>query len=227
MTELWRRLLSLRDEDYRRFNLRLIPNIQPGRMIGVRTPELRRIAKELARSPEVSAFLACLPHEYYEEDNIHGFIIEGFADFNDTIAALDKFLPYIDNWATCDLISPRCFAAHREELRGHIRRWLASDRTYTIRFALDMMIKHCLGESFDPGLLDLAAQLRSDEYYVRMAAAWYFSAALVSQYDAVLPYFTDYRLDGWTHNKAIQKAIESRRIGDETKAYLRTLKVRE
>ncbi len=195
-------------------------------MAGIRTPELRKYAKTFSKTPEAAEFLKILPHRYYEENNLHGFLIESMRDYGQVIAALDAFLPYVDNWATCDLMRPKVFQKHLPELLEEIRRWMASDRTYTIRFGMEMLMTFYLDEAFRPEYLDWVAEVRSQEYYVNMMIAWYFATALAKQYGAALPYIENHRLEPWTHNKAIQKAIESYRITEEQKMYLRTLKVK-
>lgn len=218
------RLFAMQDQEYRVFHCRLMPTIDPETVIGVRTPELRKFAKEFAKTPEAAEFLQALPHRYYEENNLHGFLIKGMKDYGQVISALHAFLPYVDNWATCDLMRPKVFKKHLPELLGQIRLWVSSDHTYTIRFGLEMLMTFYLDDSFRPEYLDLAASVRSGEYYVNMMVAWYFATALAKQYDAALPYIEQHRLDSWTHNKAIQKAIESFRVTEEQKAYLRGLK---
>lgn len=219
------RLFQMQDADYRAFQCRLMPTVDPGTVIGVRTPELRKFAKELAKTPEAVEFLRCLPHKYYEENNLHGFLIETIKDYGQAVAALDAFLPYVDNWATCDMMHPKVFRRHLPELLEQIKVWLASNDTYTVRFAVGMLMAFYLDESFQPEYPAMVAEIRSGAYYVNMMVAWYFATALAKQYDAVLPYFQQRRLDSWTHNKAIQKAMESYRITGEQKAYLRSLKV--
>ena len=202
-----------------------MPTVDPEAVIGVRTPELRKLARELAGTEEAADFLRTLPHRYYDENNLHGFLLSLLKDYGETVAGLELFLPYVDNWATCDLMSPRAFRKHPPQLPEQARRWMASQHTYTVRFGIGALLEFYLDEAFRPEYLDWAADLRSGEYYVNMMTAWYFATALAKQYDAALPYLLDRRLDGWTHNKAIRKAIESRRIPDEQKAYLRSLKV--
>ncbi len=222
--EILRRLFELQDLKYKEFACKLMPTVNPENVIGVRTPDLRKLAREFSKTPEASEFLKILPHAYYEENNLHGFLIETIRDYDTAVAAVDEFLPYIDNWATCDLISPKIFKKHLPELYEKIKVWLVSGRTYTVRFGIGMLMRFYLDDDFQPEMLELVAVIRSDEYYVNMMIAWYFATALAKQYEAVLPYIQEQRLEKWTHNKAIQKAIESYRIGDETKAYLRTLK---
>lgn len=219
------RLFRMQDLSYRKFQCKLMPTVDPETVIGVRTPELRKFAKEFAKTPEAADFMRGLPHKYYEENNLHGFLIEGMRDYGQTVAALDAFLPYVDNWATCDLMRPRAFKKHLPELLEQIKVWLASGDTYTVRFAIEMLMTFYLDELFQPEYPAMAAEVRSGEYYVNMMIAWYFATALAKQYDAVLPYLQKKRLAPWTHNKAIQKAVESRRLSDEQKACLRSLKL--
>ncbi len=219
------RLFAMQDEDYRRFHAKLIPNVAPEAVIGVRTPALRKYAKELAGTPEAEAFLKELPHRYYEENNLHGFLIEKRRDFDGALAETDRFLPYIDNWATCDMFCPKVFGAHLPELYVKIKSWTKSAHTYTVRFGIGLLMRFYLDEHFAPAYPSLVAEIRSDEYYVNMMIAWYFATALAKRYDEILPYIEEQCLDRWTHNKAIQKAIESDRISGERKAYLRTLKI--
>lgn len=220
------RLFAMQDVDYRDFHCRLIPTVDRERVIGVRAPMLRRFARSLCEKEEAQIFLQTLPHQYYEENNLHGFLIEEIDDFDACIAALDAFLPYVDNWATCDMLSPKVFKRSRERLLPQLRRWLQSDRLYTVRFAVDMLMKHYLDDdSFAPESMAWVCGLRSEEFYLKMAIAWYFATALTKQYEAALPCIQERRLDAWTHNKAIQKALESRRISPEQKTLLRSLKI--
>ena len=219
-------LFSLQDPGYREMQIRIIPTVKPERIIGVRTPELRRMAKELAGKKETETLLNGLPHQYFEEDQLHAFIISGMRDYAECLRELERFLPYVDNWATCDQMSPKVFRKHRPELTERIRKWIASDQTYTVRFGIGMLMEHYLDDDFEITYPEMAASVRSAEYYVNMMTAWYFATALAKQYEAVLPFIENRRLDVWTHNKAIQKAIESYRITPEQKEYLRTLKIR-
>jgi 3-methyladenine DNA glycosylase AlkD len=221
-----RRLFELQDLKYKEFQCKLMPTVNPETVIGVRTPDMRKLAKDYSKAPEAMEFLKILPHRYYEENNLHGFLIETIKDYDAAVAAVDAFLPYIDNWATCDLMSPKVFKKHLTELYEKIIVWLKSDRTYTVRFGIGMLMSFYLDEHFKHEMLELVAGIRSEEYYINMMIAWYFATALAKQYDATLPYIQEQRLEKWTHNKAIQKAIESYRISDESKAYLRTLKVK-
>jgi 3-methyladenine DNA glycosylase AlkD len=224
--EIQHRLFELQDLKYKEFSCKLMPTVNPETVIGVRTPDLRKLAREFSKMPEVSEFLKILPHAYFEENNLHGFLIETITDYDAVVAALDEFLPYIDNWATCDLISPKVFKKHLHKLYGKIKAWLKSDRIYTVRFGIGMLMRFYLDDDFRSEMIELVACIRSKEYYVNMMIAWYFATALAKQYEAALPYIQEQRLEKWTHNKAIQKAIESYRIGTEEKAYLRTLKVK-
>ena len=222
--EIEARLFLLKDDGYAAFQAKLMPTVDPARIIGVRTPLLRQFAKELHKAGDNAAFLAALPHRYYEENNLHGFLLCEGKDYVETVRAVDAFLPFVDNWATCDSLSPKVFKKHRAELKADIDRWMASDKVYTVRFGIEMAMSHFLDEDFDPSFLEKAAALRFDEYYVKMMVAWYVATALAKQWDATLPLLTEGKLDDWTHNKSIQKAVESYRITDEQKAYLRTLK---
>ena len=224
--EIRDRLFSLQDAKYRELQIKILPNLEPESIIGVRTPELRQMAKELAVREETGAFLKNLPHRYFDENQLHAFILSGMKDYTACMEALERFLPYVDNWATCDQMSPKVFRKHRMELLGSIRKWIASDQAYTIRFGIGMLMEHYLDGDFDPAYPEMAAGVRSGEYYVNMMTAWYFATALAKQYDTVIPYIDNRRLDPWTHNKAIQKAIESYRITPEQKEYLKTLKIR-
>ncbi len=222
--EIREKLFELRDEEYKAFHAKLIPTVSEDSIIGVRTPALRKCAKEMGRHPRIGEFLAALPHPYYDENNLHGFILEGIKDYGECLAAVEAFLPYIDNWATCDMLAPKVFGRHREELLEPVRRWIASEDTYTIRFAMNMLMRFYLDGDFKPEYLELVCGVASGEYYVNMMIAWYFATALAKQYEAALPYIEQRRLAAWTHNKAIQKACESRRITEEQKAYLRSMK---
>lgn len=224
--EIEERLFALQDKGYRDFHKKLVPTVPQDKIIGVRTPALRKLAKEIVQMGEAEAFLARLPHRYFDENQLHAFIISGLKDYGECMAHLQEFLPYIDNWATCDQLSPKVFKQHRQELLKEIRKWLESEETYTVRFAIGMLMHHFLDEDFDEAYLSMVAEVRSEEYYVNMMIAWYFATALAKQYEAALHFIEGNRLDAWTHNKAIQKAVESRRVSMERKEYLRGLKVR-
>lgn len=222
--EIRDRLFALQNPEYRLFQSRLMPTVDPARVIGVRTPDLRKLSRELAGTEQAAAFVRQLPHDYYEENNLHGLLIASLRDYGETVAALESFLPHVDNWATCDLLHPRAFDKRPEALPDQLFRWLQSDGTYTVRFAMGMLMSLYLDEAFRPRYADWVAGVKSEEYYVNMMAAWYFATALAKRWDDVFPYLTDHRLPVWTHNKAIQKAIESRRISPEQKQILRSLK---
>ena len=263
INEIQEKLFELQDVEYRDFMKKLIPTVNPETVIGIRTPELRKMAAQLAGQEDIGEFLAALPHTYFEENQLHAFLISGIKDFAKCVAEVERFLPYVNNWATSDQMSPKVFKKHRKELLPAIERWIAAGTnteqcpatagdevqqamtaagtavinagcsdvqkaatsiTYTVRFGIGMLMTHFLDEEFDPAYPELVAAVRSEEYYIRMMAAWYFATALAKQYDAVLPLIEGRRLDTWTHNKAIQKAIESYRISPEQKEYLRGLK---
>ncbi|MBQ2792755.1 MAG: DNA alkylation repair protein [Oscillospiraceae bacterium] len=215
----------LADADYRLFQIRLMPSVDAGRVLGVRTPDLRDLAKKQKNSPQKTDFLLDLPHIFYEENNLHGLFINEMTDFDQVIAALDAFLPYVDNWATCDLLRPKPFAKHKKELLPHLFRWMDSTHPYTVRFGIEMLMVHYLEDSFDRDHLLRAADCAlSEHYYVKMMVAWYFATALAKQYDAAVAVLQKGSVEKWTHNKAIQKALESYRIPDSRKEYLKTLK---
>lgn len=218
-------LFSMQDEAYRSFQEKLLPTVKAGSIIGVRTPQLRMLAKQLAKEEEIQEFLNVLPHTYFDENQLHAFLISGMKDYGQCIKEIERFLPYVDNWATCDQMSPKVFKKNRKALLSHIKKWLQSDQAYVVRFAIGMLMGHYLDEEFDLAYLQMAAAVRSEEYYVNMMVAWYFATALAKQYDAALPFIERQQLAVWTHNKAIQKSIESRRLTPEQKTYLRSLKV--
>ena len=205
------------DETYRQMQIRLLPNLDPDSIIGVRTPMLRTIAKQLE---DGSAFLENLPHRYFEENQIHSFLLEREKNFDAAVSEIERFLPFVDNWATCDQLRPRCFQRNRQKLLPYIQKWISSDEPYTVRFGVGMLMVHFLDEDFEESLLELPAGVQSNEYYVQMMIAWYFATALAKQYVATLPYISSYRLDKWTHNKTIQKAVESCRVTPEHKREL-------
>jgi len=223
--EIREELFRLRDAEYRDFQVRLIPSVESDQVIGVRTPALRKYARQLAKREDAEIFLRDLPHRYFDENQLHAFMISGIKDYGKCLEEVNLFLPCVDNWATCDQLSPAVFKKHRQELIREIRNWIDSDRTYTVRFGLGMLMSHFLDEDFDPAFLDLAAGVRSEEYYIKMMIAWYFATALAKQYDAALPYIEDRRLEPWTHNRTIQKAVESFRVSPEHKDYLRSLRI--
>ncbi len=220
------KLFSMQDLKYKEFHSKLMPTVDSDLVIGVRTPELRKFAKEFSKTEMSEEFLQNLPHKYYEENNLHAFMISSMKDFDKTVEKLNDFLPYVDNWATCDMMRPVAFKKHRTELLAEIEKWLKSGMPYTVRFAIEMLMVHFLEENFNVSYPHKVADIRSDEYYVRMMVAWYFATALAFQYEKILPFIENKTLDPWTHNKAIQKAIESYRITNEQKEYLKTLKMK-
>ncbi|MBQ6426440.1 MAG: DNA alkylation repair protein [Clostridia bacterium] len=223
--EIIAELFRQQDVQYSALQKRILPTVAPDRIIGVRTPELRSLAGKLYGTEIAEPFLSDLPHRYFEEDQLHAFIISLEKDFQKCIRNVELFLPFIDNWATCDQLSPKAFKKEPEKLLPYLRTWLRSDRTYTVRFAVGMLMQHFLDDRFRPEYAEMVAGVKSEEYYVNMMIAWYFATGLAKQYDAILPYIEENRLNEWTHNKAIQKSIESRRITNEQKQYLRQLKI--
>ena len=217
-------LFALQDVAYADFQAKLTPNIPRERFIGVRVPEARKLAKRLAQEPEAAIFLRDLPHTYYDENILHSLLLSEMKDYDACIAAVDAFLPYVDNWAVCDILSPKIFKKHKTALLEKIKEWSASKMTYTCRFGIEMLLSHFLDEDFKPAYLEIPASVHREEYYVRMMMAWFFATALAKQWDATIDYLEDCRLDPWTHNKTIQKARESGRITPKQKEYLKTLK---
>lgn len=224
MTEIQERLFALQDPGYRAFTAPLLPGVPLESIIGVRTPAVRKLAKELKKEGKAEAFLEELPHRYFEENGLHAALLCEERDFARCLEQVERFLPWVDNWATCDGLSPGCFQKNRAALLERVPAWLGSSRTYTIRFGIGVLMNQFLDEDFRPDYLDWVAEIRSEEYYVNMMIAWYFATALAKQYEAALPYLENRRLDRWTHNKSIQKAVESYRVTEERKAYLRTLR---
>ena len=224
--EIRNELFGMQDVKYRDFQAKLVPTVEPETVIGVRTPQLRKYAGVLLKRDDVQEFLNDLPHKYFDENQLHAFIISGIKDYGKSMSEVERFLPYVDNWATCDQMSPKVFKKHRSELLMKIKEWISSGETYTIRFGVGMLMEHFLDEDYDPAYPEMVSKVRSDEYYVNMMTAWYFATALAKQYESVLPFIEDKKLDAWTHNKAIQKAVESYRITDDQKSYLKSLKVK-
>lgn len=214
-------LKELQDPDYRAMQIRIIPNIPSEKIIGVRTPALRQLAKTI---PQSDTFLDKLPHLYFEEDQLHIFVISACKDFETVITRVDSFLPYVDNWATCDQLNPKVFSKHHTELLSYIEKWIHADNPFSVRFAIKMLMDHFLEKDFSPVYLDKVASVQSDEYYVRMMIAWYFATAIAKQFDAAYPYLSQMRLETWIHNKTIQKSVESFRVSDDQKAQLRLLR---
>ena len=224
--EIRNELFSFQDIKYRDFQVKLMPTVAPETAIGVRTPALRKYAKALTKREDIADFLNDLPHRYFDENQLHAFIISEIKDYDKCMEEVKKFLPYVDNWATCDQLSPKTFKKHKAELLEEIKIWIDSDHTYTIRFGIGMLMQHFLDEDFDPAYPEMVAKLRLDEYYVNMMIAWYFATALAKQYETVRLYIEEQKLDAWTHNKAIQKSVESYRITPEQKEYLKSLRVK-
>lgn len=227
LNEIRVELFKLQDMNYRDFNSKLIPTVDKESMIGIRTPDLRKYAKQLGKSGDVIEFLQTLPHKYFDENQLHAFIISEIKDFKNCIDEINRFLPYIDNWATCDQLSPKVFKKYHNELFEYIKDWLKSDKVYTLRFGIGMLMEHFLDEDFDILYPETVSKIRSGEYYINMMIAWYFATALAKQYESVIPFIENNSLDIWTHNKAIQKAVESLRISDEKKEYLKSLKIKK
>lgn len=217
-------LFSLQDTEYKAFHEKLIPTVQPERIIGVRTPVLRKYARTLAKTDEAEPYMRILPHYYYEENNLHAFLIETVKDYEKAMRETEKFLPYIDNWATCDSFSPKIFKKYPAQVYKKITQFINSEETYTIRYGIGLLLSNFLDEEFSPEMPALVANLVSEEYYVNMMCAWYMATALAKQEEVILPYLEENRLHAWVHNKTIQKAVESRRISPEMKTYLRTLR---
>lgn len=219
-------LFSMQDTEYRDFQSKLFPTVPYDSVIGVRTPQLRALASKLSADPDTESFLDDLPHRYFDENQLHAFIVSGIKDFCECMRRTEQFLPYIDNWATCDQFSPSVFGKHKDDLFERIVQWIGSSRTYTVRFAIVSLMRHYLDSSFDPSHLEMVRKAadESDEYYIRMAAAWYFATALTKQYETVYSFLSSSGLDAWTRNKAIQKATESRRLTPEQKTAVRALR---
>ena len=221
MTELQQQLFALQDETYREFHSKLMPDINKEAVIGIRIPVLRRFAGEFAKKPEAREFLQQLPHQYYEENNLHMMLITGIKDYEKCMEEIQRFLPCIDNWATCDYPAPKCFARHKDQVLEEAKRWISSGETYVIRYGIGMLMRLFLDEDFSSEYLEMAAAVQSQEYYVNMMLAWYFATALAKQWDATVPYIEHHKLPDWVHRKTIQKAVESYRITPEQKEYLK------
>ena len=222
--KIQKELFLLQDKEYMKFLSKLTPNVPEDTIIGVRIPEIRKLAKKLVRNNEYEDFLKELPHKYYDENLLHGAIISENKDFENCIELLDSFLPFVDNWAVCDTISPKIFKKHKKELIEKIKEWSQSDKTYTCRFGIEMLMTHFLDEDFKKEYLEMVANIHSEEYYVKMAVAWFFATALAKQWDYAVIYLENNKLDVWMHNKTIQKARESLRILEDKKGYLKGLK---
>ena len=223
-TALQQQLFALQDTGYRDFHSRLMPNIDKERIIGIRTPVLRKFARDFSKTEEAKTFIHELPHRYYEENNLHMMLITGIRDYETCLAEIERFLPYIDNWATCDFAEPKCFTKHKKDLLPHICQWIISGKTYTVRYGIGMLMRMYLDEDFAPEYPAMVAEVISEEYYVNMMIAWYFATALAKQWESVISYLEERKLSPWVHRKTIQKAIESYRVTPEHKVYLRTLR---
>lgn len=227
ITNVQTRLFELQDLKYRDFHAKLMPTVNKEKIIGVRTPALRVFAKKYGKTDEAKEYLQMLPHQYYEENNLHGLLIEQIKDYDTCLEELERFLPYIDNWATCDMLAVKVVKKYLDTFIDEVYRWMESDHAYTIRFGISMLMRYYLEDAFQMVYPEKVAQIRSEEYYVNMMRAWYFATALAKQYDKILPFIEKQKLDVWTHNKTIQKAIESYRITPEQKEYLRGLKIKK
>lgn len=227
ITNVQTRLFELQDLKYRDFHAKLMPTVNKEKIIGVRTPALRVFAKKYGKTDEAKEYLQILPHQYYEENNLHGLLIEQIKDYDTCLEELERFLPYIDNWATCDMLAVKVVKKYLDTFIDEVYRWMESDHAYTIRFGISMLMRYYLEDAFQMVYPEKVAQIRSEEYYVNMMRAWYFATALAKQYDKILPFVEKQKLDVWTHNKTIQKAIESYRITPEQKEYLRGLKIKK
>ena len=225
--DVQKRLFEMQDAEYRDFHAKLVPTMEKTKFIGIRTPMLRKFAKKFGKTEESEIFLQVLPHQYYEENNLHGLLIEQIRDYDKCLEELERFLPFIDNWATCDLLALHMMKKHRDVFIREVFRWIESDQPYTIRFGISMLMRHYLDEEFKTEYPEKVAAIRSEEYYVNMMRAWYFATALAKQYEKVLPFLEKRQMDVWTHNKTILKAIESYRITSEQKEYLRTLRIKK
>ena len=214
----------MQDKKYAAFQAKLTPNLTLEDFIGVRTPDLKKFAKQLYKEGDYQEFLNDLPHKYFDENQLHAFIIAEIKDYDTCIKEVNNFLPYVNNWATCDQLSPKSFKKNKDKLLKEIKVWIKSKETYTVRFAIGNLMRHYLEEDYDVKYPEMVSKVKSDEYYINMMIAWYFATALAKQYDSVLPYVTDNKLDVWTHNKTIQKAVESDRITPQQKDYLKSFK---
>lgn len=226
MDSITKILFDLSDSDYKKFQCKLMPTVDPDTVIGVRTPDVRALAKQLVRDKKTDGFIKTLPHKYYEENNLHAFILEQTADFDVCAAQVDAFLPFVDNWATCDCMKPKTFRKNAEQLLPYIEKWLCSNHTYTVRFGIGAIMTYFLDDRFDIKFLERVSQIKSDEYYINMMIAWFFATAFAKQYESTVSFIEKNRLSKWVHNKTIQKAVESYRITDAQKGHLKSLKLK-
>lgn len=224
LTRLQQQLFVLQDEEYRDFHSKLMPNIPKEDVIGIRVPVLRNFAKEFAKSDEKEKFLKELPHRYYEENNLHMMLLVEMKDYDGCMQEMERFLPYINNWATCDFPAPKCFEKHKKDVLEHIKIWIKSSQTYTVRYAIGMLMRLFLEDDFSAEYPQMVAEVSSEEYYINMMIAWYFATALAKQWDAVIPYIEQRKLSPWVHRKTIQKAVESYRITPGQKEYLKSFR---
>ena len=226
MDNIQTQLFKMQDVEYKNFHSKLMPTVDEQKVIGIRIPILRKFAKDFAKSDEAEGFIASLPHKYYEEDNLHAFVLEKVKDFDRAVKLTEDFLPYIDNWATCDMFMPLAFKKNKDKILPYALKWIKSDHTYTIRYGIGVLMKLFLDDDFKEDYMKVVSYVKSDEYYVNMMIAWYFATALARQYESAVKYIEHKRLPVWVHNKTIQKAVESYRISKETKEYLKTLKIK-
>ncbi len=224
MNNIQKKLFEMQDLEYKKFHSKLMPTVNPDRIIGIRVPMLRRFVKDFSKTSQANEFIKKLPHQYYEEDNLHAFIIEQIKDYDSAVSELNRFLPFVNNWATCDMMTPKVFEKNTDKLIRQVNIWISSEHTYTVRFAVNMLMKFYLEENFRTEYLQTVAEIKSDEYYIKMVQAWYFATALAKQWDSAVKIIEENRLNLWTHNKTIQKSVESYRITPEQKEYLKKLK---
>lgn len=220
-------LFSMQDETYRQFSSKLMPTVDFETVIGVRTPDIRKLAKRIGKSDDMEIFMGDLPHKYYEENNIHSALIESIKDYDECVKQINRFLPFVDNWATCDMMRPKVFIKNKDKLIEQIKIWITDRNTYTVRFGIGMLMTHFLDDDFKPEYMEMACSIESEEYYINTMMAWFFATALAKQYESTLPILLENRLSPWVHNKTIQKAVESNRISPQTKEYLKTLKIKQ
>ena len=226
MNNIQKQLFKMQDVEYKNFHSKLMPTVDDEKIIGIRIPVLRKFANEFAKSQEAETFVESLPHKYYEEDNLHAFVLEKIKDFDVAIKKTEAFLPYIDNWATCDMFMPDIFKKNSEKVLPYALKWIKSDHIYTVRYGIGILMKLFLDEDFKEEYMQIVGDVKSGEYYVNMMIAWYFATALAKQYDCAVKFIEQKKLDVWVHNKTIQKAVESYRIPKTTKEYLKTLKIK-
>lgn len=226
MTEIQKQLFAMQDLDYKAFHSKIMPTIDPKNIIGIRTPILRKFANDFAKTQDAQSFIAKLPHTYYEENNLHAFVLEKIMDFDTAVELTENFLPYIDNWATCDMFLPKVFKKNKDKILPYAKKWIKSEHTYTVRYGIGILMSLFLDDDFNRQYVETVADIRSEEYYVNMMIAWYFATAIAKQYDTAVKYLEEKRLDKWVHNKTIQKAVESYRVPAKTKEYLKTLKIK-